>query len=176
MEAESFGLFEQLRVLALAGSGGDFEGFALVIGIRQTQPRWFWFDGSGARLGLRDSVDGVAGGRPAVGRKGSEGFGGLGGEGEAGEQVGEVGLGVDAGAVAVADQGVARGGAVAAFGVADEQPVFLADGGGPDGVFGKVVVDLDAAVLQEHEQFFPLAKGVVEGLAGEALGKVFAPG
>ena len=59
------------------------------------------------------------------------GFGGLGGQGETGEQVGAVGLGVDPGAVAVADQGVAGSGTVAAFGVADKEPVFLADGGGP---------------------------------------------
>ena len=147
-----------------------------LIRLRQTQPRWFWFDGSGAWLGLRDSVDVVAGGGPAVGRQGSEGFGGLGGEGEAGEQVGEVGMGVDPGAVAVADQDVARGGAVAVFGVANEQPVFLADGSGADGVFGKVVVNLDAAVLEEYAEFFLLAEGIGEGLAGEALGQVFAPG
>ncbi len=90
-----------------------------------------------------------------MGRQGSEGFGGLGGEREAGEQVGEVGLRVDPSAVAVAAEGVKRGGAVARFGVADKQPVLFADGGGADGVFRQVVVDLDAAVGDEHEEFFP---------------------
>ena len=65
-----------------------------------------------------------------------EDFGVLVGQGEPGEQVGEVGLGVDPGAVAVADQGIERGGAVAAFGVADEPLVLFADCGGADGVFG----------------------------------------
>ena len=103
-------------------------------------------------------------------------FRGLSGEGEPGEQIGEVGLGVDPGAVAVADEGVERGGAVAAFGIADEQPVLFADCGGADSVFGKVIVDLGAAVGEEDEKFVPLAEGVGEGLTGEALGQMFAPG
>ena len=45
-----------------------------------------------------------------------------------------------------------------------------------NGVFGKVVVDLDAAVLEEYEELFPLAEGIGYGLTGEALGQVFAPG
>lgn len=116
------------------------------------------------------------GGGPALGGEAAEGFGGLGGEGEAGEQIGEVGLGVDPGAVAVADQGVERGGTVAAFGVAYEEPVLFADGGGADSVFRQIVVDPDAAVGEEHEEFFPLPEGVGEGEAGEAFGQVFAPG
>ena len=68
------------------------------------------------------------------------------------------------------------GGAFAAFGIAHEQPVFLANGAWADGVFDQIVVDLDAAVRKEHEEFVPLAKGVADGFAGEALGQVFAPG
>ena len=55
-----------------------------------------------------------------MGGEAPDGFGGLGGQGETGEQVGEVGLGVDPGAVAVADEGVERGGAVPTFGIANE--------------------------------------------------------
>ena len=43
-----------------------------------------------------------------MGGEAPDGFGGLGGQGETGEQVGEVGLGVDPGAVAVADWGVQK--------------------------------------------------------------------
>ena len=44
--------------------------------------------------------------------------------------------------------------------------------GGVDGIFRQIIVDLDLAVLEEREMFVPLA----EGLAGKALGQVFAPG
>lgn len=104
-------------------------------GIRQTPPV-DGLDVDWGPSGFRGFCGGFLGGGPAVGRPGSEGFGGLGGKGEAGEQVGEVGLRVDPGAVAVADQGIERGGAVAAFGVADEPLVLFADCGGADGVFG----------------------------------------
>lgn len=43
--------------------------------------------------------------------------------------------------------------------------------GGADGVFDEVVVDLDAAVFEVEAQRGPLAEGVVDGLAEEALGK-----
>lgn len=111
-----------------------------------------------------------------MGSQGSEGFGGLGRVREAGEQIGQVGLGVDASAVAVADEGIKMGGAFAAFGIAHEKPVLLADRAGPDGVLDQIVVDLDPAVLEEHKEFVPLAEGVSDSFAGEALGQVFAPG
>ena len=101
----------------------------------------------------------------------------------------------------VADEGVERGGAVPTFGIANEYPVLFADGGGAveapgrggdsqpqaarrakepgateaNGVFGKVVVDLDAAVREEDAKFVPLAEGVGDVLTGEALEQVFAP-
>ena len=87
----------------------------------------------------------------------SEGFGGLGRVRQAGEQIRQVGLGVDAGAVAVADEGIKEGGSFAAFRIAHEKPVLLADGARTDGVLDQIVVDLDPAVLEEHEEFVPLA-------------------
>lgn len=36
------------------------------------------------------------------------------------------------------------------FGFSDEQPVLLADDGGPDGVPDGFVVDLDSALLEIH--------------------------
>ena len=103
-----------------------------------------------------------------------EGFGGLGRVRQTGEQVGEVGLGVDPGTVAVADESVEGGGAVTGFGVADKQPVLFADGGGADGIFRQIIVELDPAVLEEHEEFFPLPEGIGDGQAGEALAGVCA--
>lgn len=43
-------------------------------------------------------------------------------------------------------------------GVADEEPVFLADGRRADGVLHAVVVDLDADVIEEILQRGPLAQ------------------
>jgi hypothetical protein len=68
------------------------------------------------------------------------------------------------------------GGAFAAFGIAHEQPVLLADRTRADGVFDEVVVNLNAPVRKEYKEFVPLAQGVADGFAGEALGQVFAPG
>ena len=113
---------------------------------------------------------------PTLWREIPEGFGGLGRVRQAGEQISQVGLGVDPGAVAVADQGIKQSSAFAAFRIAHEQPVLLADRAWADGVFDQIVVDLDPPVLEEHKKFVPLAEGVGDGFPGEALGQVFAPG
>ena len=89
--------------------------------------------------------------------------------GQPGEHVAEVGEGVEATAAAAFDEGVEDGAAFAGLGVADEEPVFLADRGGADGVFDQVIVDLDATVFEEDVQRGPLVEGVVDGFAQEAL-------
>ena len=76
--------------------------------------------------------------------------------------------------MAVADERVERGGAVAAGWIAHEQPVLLADRAGTDRVFDEVVVDLHAAMAQEHAQLGPLVERIADRLAGQALGKMFA--
>ena len=88
--------------------------------------------------------------------------------GQAGEDVGEIRFGIDAFAVAVADECVERGGACAASRVAHEQPVLFADGAGTDGVFDEVVVDLHAPVSHIHGEFVPLVESVADGGSGEA--------
>ncbi len=49
--------------------------------------------------------------------------------------------------------------------------IILADGGGTDGVFDKVVVDLQPAIFEEDEQRGPLIERVVDGFAHEAAGQ-----
>src|SRR6185437_4711939 len=65
---------------------------------------------------------------------------------------------------------------LAGGGFAEEEPVFLADGGGADGVFDQVVVDLQTTILEEDQQCGPLIEGVVDGFAHEALRQVTTDG
>jgi len=90
------------------------------------------------------------------------------------EEFREVVHGVEADSMAVADQGVERGGTFAALRVAHEEPVFLPDGAGTDRVLDKVVVDLHAPVAGEHAQLAPLPEGVADGFAGEAARQMHA--
>jgi len=64
---------------------------------------------------------------------------------QAGEDVPEIGERIEAAPPAAFDDGVDDGAAVARLGFTDEEPVLLADGGGPDGVFVEVVIDLQSA-------------------------------
>ncbi len=90
------------------------------------------------------------------------------------EDVAEVGVGIDPAAAAAFDEGVEDGAARAGFGGANEEPVLFADGGGADGVFDEVVVDLDAAVAEIDGEDGPLAGGVVDGLAEGTLREMAA--
>ena len=87
---------------------------------------------------------------------------------EASEYVAQVGVGIDGAATTAFDDGVEHRSALTGFGGPDEEPVFLADGGGADGVFAEVVVDLDAAIAEINIHRGPLTEGVVEGLVEEA--------
>src|SRR5277367_338347 len=89
--------------------------------------------------------------------------------GQTGEDVAEIGVGIDAAAAAGLDNAVDDRAALSGSGFADEEPVFLANGGGSNGVFDEVVVDLQSAIFQEHRQGWPLAQGIVDGLAEQAL-------
>ncbi len=75
-------------------------------------------------------------------------------------------------ATAVFDDGVEDGSALARIGVAHEEPVLFANGGGSDGVLHQVVVDFDASVLKEDAKAGPLPQGVVDGFAQAALRQV----
>ena len=92
--------------------------------------------------------------------------------GELFEDLLEVGLGVEAPAFAVLNNGVNGRTHVTGFGTAEKEPVFHAELGRTHGVLDQVVVDLDVAVTQVLELLLPLAEGVAECLAQRVLGKV----
>jgi len=48
--------------------------------------------------------------------------------------------------------------------------VLFADGRRADGIFDKVIIDLDSPILEEHLQGFPLVKRIRQRLAQTALG------
>ena len=89
--------------------------------------------------------------------------------GQALQHVFEVGVRFHTVAPAVFEQSVNDGAALAGFFGAEEQPVLFADGGGPDGIFHQVIVDLHLAVVQEPFQGRPLVQGLADGLAHRAL-------
>lgn len=71
---------------------------------------------------------------------------------------------------------LAAGLAPARSSLADKEPVFLADGGGTDGIFDQVIVDFQAAVFQPGLQVGPLVQGVVQSLAQGTLRQVAPAG
>ena len=96
----------------------------------------------------------------------------IGGVGQPGEHVAQVGERIDTAAATAFDDGVEDGAALASVGGTDEQPVLFAQGGGPDGVFDQVVVNLEATVVEINAQQGPLGEGIVEGLAKVAARQV----
>ncbi len=91
---------------------------------------------------------------------------------EAGENVAQVGVGIDISAAAAFDDGVDDRATLTGTGFTDEEPVLFTDGGGADGIFHQVIVDLDASVAQVNIQGAPLAQGVIDGLAKQALRQI----
>lgn len=89
-----------------------------------------------------------------------------------GEHVAQIGLRVDATAAACFDDGEQHRTALACFGLADEQPVLLADGGGTDGSLHGVVVDLDPAIFEIYREHGPQRQRVVDGAAHRAFGQM----
>ena len=67
---------------------------------------------------------------------------------EAGEDIPEIGIGVQPPPAAALNDGVNDGAIFPGPGLADKEPVLLAQGGGPDGIFHQVVVDLHPAIGQ----------------------------
>lgn len=76
---------------------------------------------------------------------------------ETGEDVAEVGVGIDVSAAAAFDDGVDDRAALAGTCFADEEPVFLAEGGRADGILHEVIVDLDASVPQVNSSRYKVA-------------------
>jgi len=79
------------------------------------------------------------------------------------EDVGEVGFRVVAVAAGALDKCVNDGAARAGGFAADEEPVFLADGGGADAVLNPVVVDLELPLIDVEGELVPEGEGVVDG-------------
>src|SRR5688572_27899401 len=84
---------------------------------------------------------------------------------QADKYVVEVGERVDTVALAGDDDGVNDVRALAGVAVADEQPVFLADGRGTDGVFDQIVVQTTAAMLEVRGERLPMAEQIGAGFA-----------
>ena len=78
-----------------------------------------------------------------------------------GEDVAQVGERVLAVALAGDDQRVEYGGALAGVGVADEQPVLLADAGWADSVLDEIVVEAAFTVAEMSRQRTPLGQKVI---------------
>jgi hypothetical protein len=89
--------------------------------------------------------------------------------GDAGEDVAQVGFGVDAVQFAGFDQAVDDGRALATAIRAGEEPVFPAEGNAAQGIFGAVVIDLQAAVVGVADKRGPVCEGVADRLGEPAL-------
>jgi transposase InsO family protein len=85
--------------------------------------------------------------------------------GQAHEHLTKIGKRIKTAPAAVLNDRINDGATLAGMGIANEKPVFLADGGGPDGIFHQVVVDLDSAIFQKDLQRRPLAQRIIHGLA-----------
>ena len=82
--------------------------------------------------------------------------------GKPGEDVAQVGVGIDAASTTTLDDGVKDGAAVTGVGIAQEQPVLLSEGGGPNRVFHEVIVDLQAALFQIDTEEWPVGERVID--------------
>ena len=83
--------------------------------------------------------------------------------GQPGEDVAQVGEGIDSATAAAFDDGVQDGAAFSGLGFADEQPVFLAEGRGANGILHQILVDLDAPIFEVNAKERPQVQRVVDG-------------
>ena len=95
---------------------------------------------------------------------------------QSGEDVAKIGTWINASAAAGFDDGVDDRSALAGSRFSDEEPVFLSNGGGANGVFNEIVVDLQLAAFQEQAQRGPLTQGIIDSLTEETLGQVATAG
>jgi hypothetical protein len=108
---------------------------------------------SGDSGGVLPFGDGAGGECGVVGGAGVQG----------GDGVAEVAIGVEVLLAAVFDDGADGGGAFAAGGRAEEEPVLATDGPRAQGVFGRIVVDGQEAVVEEAPELGPALACVVDG-------------
>ncbi len=95
----------------------------------------------------------------------------VGGHGQPGEDVAQVGVRIKAPPTAALDDGIEDGAAFPGIGLPDEHPVFLAEGGGTDGVLHQVLIDLDASVGEVIAEQRPQVERLVDGQAHPAARK-----
>ena len=88
---------------------------------------------------------------------------------QSGEQVGEIRERFDPMSFACFQDGVDDRAAVPRVGMANEQPVLGAEFGGPDTLFGEVVVDAHGTVLDVGGEFTPLVRGIGNRFAQQAV-------
>ena len=69
------------------------------------------------------------------------------------------------------DDGVNDGTSVTRSGLADKEPVLLADGGRTNGVFHEIVVNFHPAIRQIHFQGAPLAERIINGSPSKLWGR-----
>ena len=80
--------------------------------------------------------------------------------GQAGEDFTKISEGIKPATAAAFNDGVDDRADLTGIGVADEEPVLLADGRGADGVFDQVVVNLHPAIIQINAQRAPLVQRI----------------
>jgi hypothetical protein len=55
--------------------------------------------------------------------------------------------------------------------MADEQKILLPNGGGPNGILAKIIINFQVAIIDETDQRIPARERIVNGLAEETLGR-----
>jgi hypothetical protein len=86
--------------------------------------------------------------------------------------VAQVSIRIESTASAAFNDGIQDGATFAGLGFADEQPVLFAEGGWPDGIFHKILIDLDAPIFEVNAKERPQVQRVVDGQAHSAAGQV----
>src|SRR3546814_15328830 len=92
------------------------------------------------------------------------------------DDIGDIGLRLDPVELRGLDDGVDGGGAFAAGLRSGEQPVLAADGNGPDGALGDIVVDLRHALADVAGERVPALAAIGERLCHRRLGRQAAQG
>src|ERR1017187_132968 len=98
----------------------------------------------------------------------------VGGRGEPGEDVTQVRIGIDSTTAAAFNDGVEDGAAFSGLGFADEEPILFAERRGPDGIFHKILIYLDASIVEVNTEQRPQVQRVVDGQAHPAARQVTA--
>ena len=80
----------------------------------------------------------------------------VGGIRQAREDVAQVSIRIDTATTAALHDGIEDGRAVSSLSLPNEQPIFLAERGRADGIFAKVIIDLDATIFEINAEQSPM--------------------